>query len=169
MENFNFSKVSKTVPNSVQTCSELVLRYFFRKGMAILHWRVEIWKNSKINRKNSNFQKCPKTYPTVFKHVTRWFFLKSSCTAGSKNGKNEKIIGVLKFQKCPKVFLKVSKHALNLFWGNFLRKKCPVHPGMSKLGTTSRNWKNYHIFKMPKNAPKSNQTCFEHDSRKFVR
>ena len=119
--------------------------------------------------KKTNFQKCPKTYPTVFKHVTRWFFLKSSCLQGRKMEKNEKKIGVLKFQKWTKTFLKVSKQALNLFWGNFLRKKCAVHPGMSKLGTTSRNWKNYHIFKMPKNAPKSNQTCFEHDSRKFVR
>ena len=49
----------------------------------------------------------------------------------------------------------------------FSEKKCPVHPGMSKIGTTSRNWKNFHIFKLPKNVPKSNQTCFEHVSRNF--
>ena len=161
--------MSKTVPNSVQTCCEIVLRYFFRKEMASLHWRVEIWKNSNTNRKKKQIFRNVQKRTQVFKHVTRWFFLKSSCLQGRKMEKNEKKIGVLKFQKWTKTFLKVSKHALNLFWGNFLRKKCAVHPGMSKLGTTSRNWKNYHIFKMPKNAPKSNQTCFEHDSRKFVR
>ena len=74
MENFNLSKVSETVPNSVQTSSEIVLRYFFRKEMASTHWRVETWKNSKKIENISVFQKCPKTYPTVFKHVTMWFF-----------------------------------------------------------------------------------------------
>ena len=51
MEICNISKVSKTVPNSVQTSSELVLRYFFEKKMASTHWRVETWKNSKKKRK----------------------------------------------------------------------------------------------------------------------
>ena len=46
-------------------------------------------------------------------------------------------IGVLKFQKCPKTFLKASKHALNLFWGNFLRKKMPSAP------RNVENWNNF--------------------------
>ena len=74
MENFNISKVCETDPNSVQISSELVLRYFFEKKW-LVHTggsRLEILQ--KIIEKKSNFQKCPKTYPTVFKHVTRWFF-----------------------------------------------------------------------------------------------
>ena len=68
-----------------------------------------------------------------------------------------------------KTFLEVSKQILNLFWGNFLKKNCPVHPGKSKLGKTSKNWKTFIFFKMPKYVPKSVQTCFQHASRYFFR
>ena len=59
-------------------------------------------KIQKQIEKKTKFQKCPKTYPTVFKHVTRWFFLKSSCPAGSKNGekwKKNRTFGISKVSK----------------------------------------------------------------------
>ena len=71
------------------------------------------------------------------------------------------------FSKVSKTFLELSKQVSNLFWGNFLKKNCPVHPGKSKLGKTSKNWKTFYFFKMPKYVPKSVQTCFQHASRFF--
>ena len=48
----------------------------------------------------------------------------------------------------------MSKQILNLFWGNFLGKICPVHPGRSKLGKTSKNWKTFIFSKCPNTFPK---------------
>ena len=79
--------------------------------------------------------------------------------------KNEEKIEVLKFQNCPKTFLKVSKQVLNLFWGNFLRKKVPSAP------RTVETWKNFkkleklaHFQNAQKRSQKQSnmfRTCFE--------
>ena len=101
------------------TCFEVV---FLVKKLTSAPWRVETWKNSKKNRQN------------------------------------------LKFQKCPKTVLKVSKQILNLFWGNFLGKNCPVHPGRSKLGKTSKNWKTFNFQNAQIRSKKCSNlfsTCFE--------
>ena len=126
------------VPNSVQTSSELVLRYFFRKEMASTHWRVETWKNSKKNRKKNqifrNVQNRTQQSSNMLRSVVFW---NHHALQGRKMEKNEKIIGLLKFQKCPYTCLKVSKHVLNLFWGNFLGKKVPSAP------RNVENWNNF--------------------------
>ena len=101
------------------TCFEVV---FLVKKLTSAPWTVETWKNSKKNRQN------------------------------------------LKFQKCPKTVLKVSKQILNLFWGNFLGKNCPVHPGRSKLGKTSKNWKAFNFQNAQIRSQKCSNlfsTCFE--------
>ena len=90
----------------------------------------------------------------------------AQCTLEGRNlGKFEKKIDKnLKFQKCPKTVLKVSKQILNLFWGNFLGKNCPVHPGMSKLGKTSKNWKTFNFQNAQIRSQKCSilfSTCFE--------
>ena len=90
----------------------------------------------------------------------------AQCTLEGRNlGKFEKIIDKnLKFQKCPKTVLKVSKQILNLFWGNFLGKNCPVHPGRSKLGKTSKNWKTFNFQNAQIRSQKCSNlfsTCFE--------
>ena len=90
----------------------------------------------------------------------------AQCTLeGRKLGKFEKKIDKnLKFQKCPKTVLKVSKQTLNLFWGNFLGKNCPVHPGRSKLGKTSKNWKTFNFQNAQIRSQKCSNlfsTCFE--------
>ena len=136
-KNFELSKLSNNVLKSVQTCFELVLRWCFWKKNAQCTLKVQIWKNSKKIDKISVFQKCPKTFPRVFKHLTRWFFWNHHALQGRKMGKNEEKIEVLKFQNCPKTFLKVSKQVLNLFWGNFLGKKVPSAP------RTVETWKNF--------------------------
>ena len=101
---FEISKVSKNVPESVQTSFEIVLRWFFRKKMPSATWWVETWKNSK-KRKTFNFSKCPKNVPksnqTCFEHASRYFFWKkifAQCTLGGrksqklqKNGKTAKL------------------------------------------------------------------------------
>ena len=90
----------------------------------------------------------------------------AQCTLEGRNlGKFEKKIDKnLKFQKCPKTVLKVSKQILNLFWGNFLGKNCPVHPGRSKLGKTSKNWKTFNFQNAQIRSQKCSNlfsTCFE--------
>ena len=90
----------------------------------------------------------------------------AQCTLEGRNlGKFEKKIDKnLKFQKCPKTVLKVSKQILNLFWGNFLGKNCPVHPGRSKLGKTSKNWKTFNFQNAQIRSQKCSilfSTCFE--------
>ena len=49
---------------------------------------------------------------------------------------------------------------LNLFWGDFLGKNCPVHPGGSKLGKTSKNRKTFQFFKMPKKRSEKQSNMF---------
>ena len=71
---FKIPKRSKIVPKSIQTCFELVLGQFFRKKfLPSVPWRVEFSKifNKKIF---SKFQKCPKVFPKVSKHVLNMFW-----------------------------------------------------------------------------------------------
>ena len=66
------------------------------------------------------------------------------------------------FQKCPKVFPKVSKRVLNMFWGKFFEKfyaQCSMEGRVFE--NFQKNQRNCKIPKMPKNVPKSIQTCFE--------
>ena len=97
---------------------------------------LETRKSSTGIEMNSNFQKCPKTFPRVSKHVLMWFFRYFLASAPwrletSKNFKEMQKLPKIqdtqtRFQKCP-----------NKFWTCFevfSRKKCPVHTGGSKLG-----------------------------------
>ena len=166
MENFNISKVSETVPNSVQISSELVLRYFFRKEMASTHWRVATWKTSKKNRKEIQiFRNVQKRTQQCSNMLRGDFFWNHHALQGRKMEKNERKIGLLKFEKCPKTFLKVSKLVLNLFWGNFLGKKVPSAPRNVK---TWNNFKKLEKLSHFENDQKRSQkqsnmfwTCFE--------
>ena len=99
-KNQKFSKIPKMpkiVPKSVQTCFENVLgRFFPKKFLPSVPWRVESPKTFEKIKKISNFQKCPKSSAKVSK---RNF---------SKTKKNSKI------QTCPKSFPKVSKRVLKM-------------------------------------------------------
>ena len=158
------SKFSKNVPKNIVWAR---FAWLFRRKKAP---PSEPWRLKKIhkNRKDFKNSKSRKTLSKVSKLA--WgsffeFFLPSATwrskfvKLGRKNRKK------LNSQECPKIILKVSTQVLNLFSGNFLGKNCPVHPVGSTLGKTSKNWKNFQFFKIPKNVPKSVQTCFQHASR----
>ena len=70
---FKIPKMPKSVLKSIQTCFEHVLGKIFRKKfLPSVPWRVEFSKifNKKIF---SKFQKCPKVFPKVSKHVLNMF------------------------------------------------------------------------------------------------
>ena len=70
---FEISKVSKNVPESVQTSFEIVLRWFFGKNMPSAPWRVKTWKNTRKLENLSIFQNAQKTFPKAIKHVLNLF------------------------------------------------------------------------------------------------
>ena len=72
-KNCKIPKMPKIVPKSIQTCFELVLGQIFRNFfLPSVRWRVEFSKIFK--KKFSNFQKCPKVFPNVSKHVLNVFW-----------------------------------------------------------------------------------------------
>ena len=135
-------------------------------GGSKLGKRSEKWKNFHFSSKS------PNTFPKRFKNVLNmlrgsFFGYKiDQCTLEGRNLEKfeKKIDKNLEFQKCPKTVLKVSKQILNLFWGNFLGKNCLVHPGRSKLGKTSKNWKTFNFQNAEIRSQKRSNlfsTCFE--------
>ena len=165
MEIFNISKVSKTVPNSVQTSSELVLRYFFEKKWLVHTGGSRLEKIQKKTKKIKTFRNVQKRNQQSSNMLRGDFFWNHHALQGRKMEKNEKKTRLLKFQKCPKTFLKVSKHVLNLFWGNFPGKKVPSAPRTVK---TWNNFKKLEKLSHFENAQKRSQwqsntfwTCFE--------
>ena len=64
---FSFSKMSKSVPNSVQTCYEVIF------------WNHHALQGRKLEQNQNKievleFQKCPKTFLKVSKHVLNLFW-----------------------------------------------------------------------------------------------
>ena len=105
----------KIVPKSVQTCFEHVLVNFFGKFfLPSVPWRVECSKNFKKIEKFSKFQKCPKSFPKVSKHVLNMFwgnffeqkFLPSIPWRVESSKNFEKSQKIFKFPKMLKIVLK---------------------------------------------------------------
>ena len=131
----NFQNSPKTFPKTL--FEHVLLDYFDGKKLHPVN-PGDSKKSTRIE-KTSNFQKCPKTFPRLSKHVLMWFFRDFLASAPwrvetSKNFKEmQKLLKIqdtqTRFQKCP-----------NKFWTCFevfsRKKKCPVHPGGSKLGKT---------------------------------
>ena len=115
-------------------------------------------------KKRSKFQKCPKSFPGVQTCLGAIFLEKFFCSvfhgfieSFRKNQKNSKL------QKCPRSYRKLCKLLLNMFCGNFLKKRMPRVPwrvGPSKK--FKKKSKNFENSKKAQNIPKSVQTCFEH-------
>ena len=148
----------KSVLKSIQTCFEHVLGKIFRKNfLPSVPWRVEF---SKIfnKKKFSKFQKCPKVFPKVSKHVLNMFWGKlfekfyAQCSMEGRVFENFPIV-FSKFQKCPKSFPKVSKRVLNLFWGKLLENF------FAQCSVEGRVFENFHkkYFQNSKNAQKCSQ------------
>ena len=87
---FNFSKWPKSVPKSVQTCSEHVSKESSVKNFCLVHrGGSRLKKNQNRVEEISGFQKCPKTFPNV-QTCFEVIFLKISCPVGWKPGKIRK-------------------------------------------------------------------------------
>ena len=149
----NFQNCPKMFP---KTLFENVLHdYFDGKKLCPVHLGDS--KKYHKNRKDFKVPKSQKTFPKVSKLAWGNFFRSflAQCNLEIEFCKNsKKKRKKIDFSKVSKTFLEVSKHVSNLFWGNFLRKNCPVHPGRSKLGKTSKNWKTFIFSKCPNTFPK---------------
>ncbi len=120
----------------------------------------------KFFRKNSKFQKCPKSFPKVSKRVLNMFlgcfFSKTKLLPSvpwrvDSSKIFKKIKKFSKILKCPKSFPKMSKRVLNMFWGNFFERIfCPVFHGRSSLRKFSKKSKK---FQKSKNAQNRSQKC----------
>ena len=121
-------------------------------------WTLETQKSSTEMEKNSIFQKCPKTFPRLSKHVLMWFFrdFLASATWRVEKSKNFK-----EMQKLPKIQdtqIRFQKYP-NKFWTCFevfSRKKsaqCTLEG--RNLEKLKKNWKTLVFFsKSPKSFPK---------------
>ena len=117
---------------------------------------LETRKSSTEIEKNSNFQKCPKTFPRLSKHVLMWFFRDFLASAPwrvetSKNFKKmQKLLKIqdtqTRFQKCP-----------NKFWTCFevfSRKKVPSTSWRVETWKNLRKIEKLFFSKWPKSFPK---------------
>ena len=87
---FKFSKWPKSVPKSVQTCSEHVSKESSVKNFCLVHRGGSRLKKSQNRVEEiSSFQKCPKTFPNV-QTCFEVIFLKISCPVEWKSGKIRK-------------------------------------------------------------------------------
>ena len=115
---------------------------------------LETQKSSTENGKEFNFSKMSKNVSkivqTSFDVIFSRFF--GQCTLeGREVEKFQRNAKNSQNSRYPNTFPKVSKQVLNLFWGFFSKKKCPVHPGGSKLGTIRKKIENnLKIKKCPK-------------------
>ena len=117
---FTVPKKPKMVTKSVQTCFELVLGQFFPKKnfIPVFHGGSSLRKFSKKIKKISKFQKCPKSFPKVFKRVLNkswgkffekflpsfpWSVESSKLFKKTKNFHSSKK-AENRYQKCPNVF-----------------------------------------------------------------
>ena len=171
-ENFQKKKTknfqsSKKAENRYQKClSKLVLnlfwcKFFQKNCYPSVPWMVESSKIFKKIKKISKFQKCPKSFPKVFKLALNKFwgkffekFLPSfpwSVESSELFKKNQKIFQNSN-QKRTKPFPKESKSVLNMFWGNFFEKfLSPVLHGGSKLRKFSKKSKKFQNSKNARN------------------
>ena len=115
----------------------------------------------------SKLQKCAELFPKLSKLVLNMFcgiffgkkvFSHCSMEGGVFEKFQKKSKKNSKFHKCPKSFPTVCKRVLNMFWGNFFRKKsfCTVFHGVSSLLKFSQKSKK---FQNSKNAFNRFQKC----------
>ena len=122
---------------------------FSKNVLPSFPWRVESWKTFKKIKKNSNFQKRPKSSPKESKRALIVFwdnfsekFLPSFPWKVDSSKFFEKIKKNSKSKKRLKSFPKVSKRVLNVFWGKLFEKFFyPVFRGGSRLRKFSKKFK----------------------------
>ncbi len=125
----------------------------WEKFSGLKFWGSDLEKIQEKNQKVSKFQKSPKTFPSVKTCLGAIFLKKFFCSVFHgvieslrKNQKNSKL------QKSPKSFPKLSKFVLNMFCGNFFRKKLPR---VTRRVGSSKNFKKIKKVSKFKKCPKS--------------
>ena len=148
---FKIPKMPKIVHKKIQTCFERVLgRFFSENFLPSVPWMVEFSKIFKKIKKISNFQKCPKSFPKVFKRVLNKFwgkFFEKFLPSFPWSVESSKL-----FKKTQKIFKIPTKNAQNrsqknpkvfgtCFGANFSKKFRPVFHGRSSLRNFSKKSK----------------------------
>ena len=130
---------------------------------------LETQKSSTEMEKNSIFQKCPKTFPRLSKHVLMWFFRNFLASAPWRVEKSKNFKEMQKLPKIQDTQTRFQKYP-NKFWTYFevfSRKKsaqCTLEG--RNLEKLKKNWKTLvFFFKMTKIFPKSVLTRFQHALR----
>ena len=130
--------------------------------MPSVPWRVEFSKIFKKIKKFSKFQKCPKSFPKVCKHVLNMFWGKlfeKFLPSFPWNVESSKIFkkNIFKIPKMPKSVPKCIQTCFRVIFSKKFYAQCSME---------GRVFENFQIFffkipKMPKIVPESIQTCFE--------
>ena len=129
--------------------------------MPSVPWRVESSKILKKIKKFSKFQKCPKSFPKVCKHILNMFWGKlfgKFLPSFPWNVESTKIFkkNYFKIPKMPKSVPKIIQTCFSVIFSKKIYAQCSME---------DRVFENFHFFfkipKRPKIVPKSIQTCFE--------
>ena len=169
-ENFHNSKNAQNCSQTVETCFEHVLGYFFCKlFLPSVPWRVESSKCFQKIEKFSKVQKCPKSFPKVSNYVLNmfwgYFFRKFFFAQSSVPGRvfemfliNKKTFKIPKMPKIvPKSVQLCFEHVLGVLFSKIFF--CPVFDGVFEMFL-----KSFQTSKNAQNCSQNVQTCFEHVS-----
>ena len=137
--------------------------------MSSVPWRVESSKIFLKIKKFPKFQKCPKSFPKVSKHVLNLFWVKlfenffAQCSMEGRVFENfQNNQKICKNPKVPRIVLKSIQTCFELALGQIFRKIfLPSVPWRVEFSKIFKK-KIFSKSKMPKSVPKSIQTCFEH-------
>ena len=163
---FKVPKKQKFVTKSVQTCFELVLRQIFpKKILSQCSMEARVFENFQKIKKISKLQKCPKSFPKVFKRVLNKFwgkFFVNFCPVlhgGSSLRKfSEKLKKISKFQ--PKTHKTVPKRIQKCFEQVLLQIFRKNFAQFSKEGRVFENsQKKTNNFQSSKKAEIRYQKC----------
>ena len=154
---FKIPKMPKIVPKKLQTCFERVLGQIFRNILCpVFHGGSSLRKLSKKLKNFSKFQKCPKAFPKVYKHILNVFwskFWKKFRRSVPWRVESSKIFekNVFKIPKLPKIVPKKLQTCFERVLGQIFRNiLCPVLHG----GSSFRNFSK-KMFSKFQNCPKS--------------
>ena len=157
----NAQNCSQKHPNVFWTCFGAI---FFENFLPSVPWMVEFSKIFKNIKKISKFQKCPKSFPKVFKRVLDKFwgkFFAKFLPSFPWRVESSKL-----FKKTQKIFKIPTKNAQNrsqknpkvfgtCFGANFSKNFCPVFHGSSSLRKFSKKYQKFSKFqKSRKSLPK---------------
>ena len=126
--------------------------------MPSVPWRVESSKILKKIKKFSKFQKCPKSFPKVCKHILNMFWGKlfgKFLPSFPWNVESTKIFKIFFFKipKMPKIVPESIQACFERVLGQIFRKFfCPVFRGVSSFQKFSKKY-----FQNSKNAQKCSQ------------